>query len=156
MKDYFTEVNAKDIEVKTESLVPSLGMKLSPSDALPRPDLAGVRIKSNDPKIYLINPEGILQWIPDSMTYNNLFLDFNGVVLDINLNGNFIIGEPLTSGAILVRGDRTPWVYFLSNNIRRWITSPRAMDKWHLNPSKVYIVPPILVFSIPENPNHIN
>lgn len=113
-----------------------------------RPDLAGMRLMplAGGP-IYLVNPEGMLQWIPNPATYNNLFRDWNGVFrVDI---ANMAIGSALSDGAVLAKGHASSAVYVISNGKKRWVTSPAAMDKYHFNWNHVYVVPQVLINGIP-------
>lgn len=142
---------AKDIEKRTDPYSLSLGT--APAAAGPRPDLAGTRVKlPNQPNIYLIDPEGYRRWIPDPGTYNNLFRDWNGVVVDLDVNA-IAEGSPLTDGAVLARASNSAPVYLVSNSVKRWITSPSAMDKYYFNWNRVYVIPPALVEFIPQGPN---
>jgi hypothetical protein len=144
--------NASDIEVKTDPLVTTVGMA-APMAMTPRPDLSGLRVKTpNSPAIFLIDPEGYRRWIPNPATYNNLFRDWNGVVVDINI-GDIALGLNLTDGALLVRAAGTAPVYFVSNGTKRWITSPAAMDKYYFNWNTVVQVPHVLVDFIPTAGN---
>jgi hypothetical protein len=144
-------VNASEIEVKTPALITKVG--ITPQVVSPRPDLAGLRVKlPNEPAIYLIDPDGYRRWIPNPQTYNNLFRDWNGVVIDIDVN-EIAAGSPLTDGAVLVIGIGTAPVYLVSNGIKRWITSPATMDKYYFNWQTVFQIPHVVVDSIPTGPS---
>jgi hypothetical protein len=143
---------AKDIEVATIPFALSVGIT-AVGAAGPRPDLAGLRVKlPNRPEIYLIDPDGYRRWIPNPETYNNLFRDWNGVVTDINID-QIALGSQLTYGAVLARAVNSAPVYIVSNGMKRWITSPAVMDKYHFNWSRVYVVPHVLVDFIPHGAN---
>ena len=138
---------AKELEVKTPPLVVKLGV--TPHVAVPRPDLAGLRLKApNNAAVYVVDPQGFLRWIPDPTTYNNLFRDWNSIIVDIDLV-NIATGPALTSGAVLARGSTEAAVYLISNGRKDWITSPAAMDKYDFNWNTIVQVPNILVDSIP-------
>jgi hypothetical protein len=144
--------NVQDIEVKTDPIVISKGDR--PSDApVPRKDLAGLRVKSPaSPELFVIDPDGLRRYIPNPGTYNSLFRDWNGIVVDINVN-EISRGADLTSGAVLVRAAGTAPVYLISNGQKRWITSPAVMDKYHFNWNTVLQVPAALVDFIPTGAN---
>jgi len=117
----------------------------------PRPDLNGLRVKlPNQPAIYLID-QGYRRWIPNPATYNNLFRDWNGIITDIGIN-DIPLATQITSGAILARGDGTAPVYLIDAGVKRWVTSPAAMDKYYFAWNRVYVVPPVLVNFIPNGP----
>jgi len=143
---------AKDLETQTAPHVLTVGT--APSSSVgPRPDLAGLRVKTpNRPEIYLIDPDGFRRRIPNPQTYNNLFRDWNGVVVDIDIT-QIAESSPLTSGAILARADGTAPVFLISNGVKRWVTSPATMDKYYFNWNRVYVVPGALVDFIPSGPN---
>ena len=142
---------ARELERRTDPF--SLTVGAAPAAVIPRPDLAGLRVKlPTQPQIYLIDPDGYRRWIPNPDTYNNLFRDWNGVVTDIDIN-EIAEGSALTDGAVLVRGSNSAPVYLVSNSMRRWVTSPAAMDKYHFNWNRVYVVPPVLVDFIPQGQN---
>jgi hypothetical protein len=142
---------AKELEVKTEPPIVKLGV--TPQTAVPRPDLAGLRLVAPNPTaIYLVDPHGYLRWIPDPTTYNYLFRDWNGIVTDVDLI-NIAQGAPLSSGALLAQGVGTLAIYLVSNGSKQLITSPAAMDKYYFNYNTVAHVPYILVEYIPSGPN---
>ncbi len=144
-------VPAKEIEVKTKPL--NIEKGITPASVIPpRPDLAGLRLTPlPGGPIYLVNPEGLLQWIPNPPTYNNLFRDWNGVYrVDTN---TLPIGTALSDGAILAKGTASNAVYLITNYKKRWITSPAAMDKYYFKWGNVYVVPQILINSIPTGSN---
>ena len=140
-------VPVKEIEVKTKLIEVTRGLAPASLSA-PRPDLAGLRLMHlTGPAIYLVNPEGLLQWIPNPDTYNNLFRDWNGVYrVDI---ATMAIGTALSNGAVLAKGNTSNAVYLVSNGKKRWITSPAVMDKYYFNWNHVYVVPQVLIDSIP-------
>jgi hypothetical protein len=125
------------------------GLRHRTASTQPRPDLAGLRVKApNAAPIYLIDPEGYRRWIPDPTTYDNLFRDWNGVIVALDITS---VPErpPLSHGAALVRGNGQAPVYLVSNGIKRWITSPAAMDKYYFDWDKIQVLAPAVVNSIP-------
>lgn len=151
------EINEKNLVPATEIAVETMQMEvtrgIAPESFLaPRPDLSGLRLTPlTGGPIYLVNPEGLLQWIPNSATYNNLFRDWNGVYrVDI---AGMTIGTALSDGAVLAKGHLSGAVYLVSNGKKRWITSPAAMNKYYFNWNHIYVVPQILINSIPTGSN---
>ncbi|MFF7725306.1 hypothetical protein [Streptomyces sp. NPDC008001] len=112
------------------------------------PELNGARLKGvNSPAVYLIL-DGKRHWIPNPATYNNLFRNWNGIqsVIDI---GAIDDGGQLSDGAILAKSPGEPAVYLVSNGIKRWITSPAAMDKYYFDWNKIVNISPVALNSIP-------
>ncbi|MBF6044507.1 hypothetical protein GO001_04615 [Streptomyces sp. NRRL B-1677] len=112
------------------------------------PELDGARLKGvNSPAVYLIL-DGKRRWIPNPATYNNLFRNWNGIqsVVDI---GAIDDGGQLSDGAILAKSPSGPAVYLVSNGIKRWITSPAAMDKYYFDWNKIVNVSPVALNAIP-------
>ena len=144
-------VLAKDIETKTPQVEVTRGIAAA-SFIGARPDLSGLRLTplAGGP-IYLVNPEGYLQWIPNPATYNNLFKDWNGVIKTDT--ASLPIGSSLSDGAVLAKGNASGAVYLISNGLKRWITSPSAFDKYYFNWNHIYVVPQILINSIPTGAN---
>jgi hypothetical protein len=142
-----TIVPSEEIAVRTDPIEVASGLNIE-NFSLARPDLAGLRVTSlTRGPIYLVNPEGLLQWVPNPPTYNNLFRDWNGVIsLD---TAPLSIGTALSDGAILAKGHVSAPVYIISNGKKRWITSPAAMDKYYFAWERIYVVPQVLIDSIP-------
>jgi hypothetical protein len=115
----------------------------------PRPDLNGLRVKlPTEAAIYLID-RGYRRWIPNVETYNNLFVDWSGVVVDININ-DIPATTSITPGAVLVRGhNETGIIYLIDNGVKRHIASRSIMDKYHFTWERVYLIPQILIGLIP-------
>ncbi|WP_190024533.1 hypothetical protein [Streptomyces hiroshimensis] len=112
------------------------------------PELNGARLKGvNSPAVYLIL-DGQRRWIPNPATYNNLFRNWNGIqsVIDI---GSIDDGGQLSDGAILAKSPDGPAVYLVSNGVKRWITSPAAMDKYYFDWNKIVSVSPVALNAIP-------
>lgn len=144
-------VPAKELEVKTTPIEVTRGITPE-SLGVPRPDLSGLRLTPlTGGPVYLVNPEGILQWIPNPATYNNLFRDWNGIYrVDI---ANMSIGSALSDGAVLAKGNASSGVYLVSNGRKRWITSPAVMDKYYFAWNHIYVVPQVLINAIPTGAN---
>ncbi len=144
---YKTEDASKIME-ETQLANVSLGID-SKSLKEPRYDLAGLRVKlPNKPDIYLILPDGCKHHIPNSNTYNNLFKDWNNIVIDLDID-EIPTGIPISNGAVLTRGNQTGSVFLVTNNCKRHITSPKMMEKYSFDWAKVYIIPQIIVDNIP-------
>jgi hypothetical protein len=136
--------------VQTE--LPQVSVGIQTNIAEPRPDLAGQRfVAPGSPKIYLVDPQGYLRYIPNPTTYNNLFRNWNGVLtFDIV---NIAQGPAISNGAILARGSGESPVYLITNGVKDWITTPAAMDKYYFNWATVCVVPDVLVDFIPNGTN---
>ena len=114
-----------------------------------RPDLNGLRMKSpSSAAIYLID-EGRRRAIPSHQTYNNLFRDWEGIVVDININ-DITSGPLLSEGAILVKSHHIDGVYLIDNGMKRGISSGQLMDKYHFSWKKIRTVDRILLDFIPN------
>ncbi len=137
----------KELEVKTTFEDVTVGIE--PKTMLePRPDLNGLRVKSPaSDAIYLID-EGYLRWIPNPKTYNNLFRDWNGIIVDIDIH-DIPKSDPISDGAILARPSNETPVYLIDNFMKRHITSNAVMDKYYFDWDRVYAVPRILLDFIP-------
>lgn len=92
---------------------------------------ARIRCTCNE-AIYLVDMDGSMRWIPDPTTYNNLFRDWNGVD-NVDAIDSGAVGTPLTSGAYLAQSPDAPQVYLITNGVKRWITSPAAMDQFYFS-----------------------
>jgi len=112
----------------------------------------GERVKgSNSAPVYLIL-HGQLRWIPDPITYNNLFKDWNGIGVNDYLVDNVPRGVPLTSGAVLAKGSG-PAIYVVTNGQKLWIPDPTVFNKFYFNSGKVVTVPDVIINSIPQGLN---
>jgi hypothetical protein len=113
-----------------------------------RYDLNGLRVKHPlDPRVYLVD-DGRRRWIPNPATYNNLFRDWNGIVVNANLVNSVDIGLDIEDGALLARGEGTGEVYFVDNWRKRWVSSPTAMDRYYFNWNAVRQVPLIILNTV--------
>jgi hypothetical protein len=150
--------SAEELAVETPPF--EVGVGVSPGPCVPKPHWVGRRIKAcGKPEIYLIDEltrptRGWKRWIPSEYTYNNLFRDWNGIIdVDPDVVASIPDDPMLPNGAVLVRGAGTPQVYLMDQwwggpPAKRWVTSPQAMDSYHLAWNRVYVVPPILLEAI--------
>jgi hypothetical protein len=144
-------VDPAELEVKTEPMNLTVGMTAANFQA-PRLDLNGLRVKlPGRPEIYLID-QGYRRWIPNPATFNNLFRNWNGIVEEISIT-SIPQGQNISSGAVLARAYGTAPVYLVDRGLKRWITSPAAMDRYNFSWDRIYQVPNILLDSIPTGAN---
>lgn len=115
-------------------------------NAVPRPDLAGMRVISYPSgAVSVVNPEGMLQHIPNSGTYNKLFKNWDNLVrMDIS---TIYVSFPLSGDAALIKG-ATADVYLLSNGMKRPITEA-AMGKYNFEWRNIETYPQYMLDSIP-------
>jgi hypothetical protein len=93
-------------------------------------------------------------WIPDPTTYKNLWgTNTNITQLTQALFDGIPSGTPLTSGAILARGNGTAAIYLITWNQKLWVSSPETMDKYDFESGTLNDVPTILLSSITSGPN---
>lgn len=98
--------------------------------------LNGKRVRiPNKAEVYMID-EGRRRLIPNPDTYNNLFVSWNDILLDPR-SGEIETGTPLTDGASLVQGEKTPEVFLLDGREKRFIANPETMDAYGFNWKKV-------------------
>ena len=105
---------------------------------------------TND-SVYLVNPEGFLQGIPDGETFNNLFRNWERV-MRFDIPTMVPLGIGLTKGAHLARGDATNTVFLISNGQKRGITSNSVMDKYNFSWERVYVIQQIYIDSMTTGP----
>jgi hypothetical protein len=142
-----TVANPEQIKVETSPYSTTLGLNPPVSTAVVRPDLNGIRVRSPaDPKIYLID-RGVKRWIPNPETYNNLFANWDNVIVSIEVN-EITSGPDITNGAVLARPSGQAPIYLLDQNQKRHIQSPATMAKYSFNGGRVYQIPPAIMDSI--------
>ena len=114
-------------------------------------ELWGLRVKlPNRPEIYLID-RGYRRWIPNPATYNNLFRDWNGVVIDIDIL-QIPLGPQISSGAVLAKAVGTAPIYLVDQGTKRWIVSPDVFNRYHFAWGRVYSQPAAIIDPIPVGP----
>lgn len=122
----------------------------------PRPDLNGLRITplgENQP-VYLIL-EGTRRHIPNPATYDNLFIDWSGIYIAVDLD-QIPEGDPLSDGAILAQaaprpGEEFPAPVHLITNGKKWFAA--QPKRYHFDPRKARLVPPVVMDLIPSGPD---
>jgi hypothetical protein len=141
-------VPAKKLEVKTEIFKVKMGIQ--PAKILePDTDYSGLLVTNKlDGKVFSIFPGNIFMYIPNAETFNNLFRDWNRII-GLNLSGTEIIIN-LSNGAVLASGNIDNKVYLISNNEKRWILSTDVMDKYYFSWNNIYVIPQVIIDSIPN------
>ncbi|MCX7112750.1 MAG: hypothetical protein NTX45_22035 [Proteobacteria bacterium] len=109
-------------------------------------DFEGFLLKQlNQPHIYLVL-DGKRRHVPNPDTLQSLFGGSGAEdVLDID---SIPEGDALTPGAVLARADNAPPLYLVSNGMKRHITSPGAVNKYHFHGNTI-VLPLAVVDSIP-------
>ncbi len=118
----------------------------------PRPDLTGLRVQQyGDPNVYLID-QGLRRWIPTPEVMGRRFTLGTGVVyrydaaapgviLDLHVN-QMDAGLQLPEECVMFQASDSPQVFLLDhdaggNQIKRWITSAAAMDRFQFDWAKI-------------------
>ena len=140
------------MSASSQSTMPAAGPAPAGITPSPAPQLNGtLQQEQNTAPVYLVL-NGLLCWIPDLATLANL------VVPDAKINPNqdlvaIAVGTPLTSGAVLVKGDVDDSTYLVSNGVKMLIPTPTIFTDYQFNWAKVVFVPQIVINSIPDGPN---
>ena len=139
------------MSAKSQSTTAAAGTAPAGVTPAPAPQLNGtLQQEPNTAPVYsVIN--GLLCWIPDLLTISNLIAPGATITQNPNL-AEIAVGTPLTSGAVLVKGDVDESVYLVSNAVKMWIPSPTIFGNYQFNWAKVVVVPQIVINSIPDGP----
>lgn len=99
--------------------------------ALPKPGhfTDGMRIRDQSTGRIYLALDGVLCYVPNPQTYNNLFINWSSVTSVPNVE-SYPIGVPITNGASLVKGTPDGKVFLLVSAGKRWITSPGVFAKY--------------------------
>jgi len=139
------------MSANTQSTTAAAGTSPAGITPAPAPQLNGTLQKDpNAPPVYsVIN--GLLCWIPDLQTMSNLIAPPPTINPNQNL-AEIAVGTPLTSGAVLVKGDVDDSTYLVSNGVKMWIPTETIFGNYQFNWAKVVVVPQIVINSIPDGP----
>jgi len=120
-----------------------------------QPGLNGRRIRVGGVTVYLVL-EGQACHVPNPDTYDNLFENWEGLKEVGSLSDLDIDEGPALSASagLLQQVDDAP-VYFVSNQEKRWVTSPEVMDVYDFAWEKVQKVSATPIDAIPNGPNII-
>jgi hypothetical protein len=115
------------------------------------PELDGKLIKgSSTNTVYFVWQGGYKCAIPDPTTFNNLYRNWNTIIIlsDSDVK-NITSGPAITKGSLLIKGDSSATVYLLTNGKKHGITSPDVMDYCNFSWDQIRVYPQIVVNSIP-------
>ena len=148
-----TSAAASTAEAKAKQfLAAAVGTKQIGVTPAPAPELNGLLLQlPGQPKVYLVL-NGFRRWVPDPGTFNSLFVQGARVIQDIGI-GAISEGDPLTSGAVLLKGNSAPNTYLVTNGVKMWIPSPDIFQTYQFNSGAVVTVPQIVADFIPSGPN---
>ena len=120
-------------------------------DPAPAPELNGYLVKHPEkPEIYLIL-NGLRRQVPDVATVNGLFVTNRTVHEELHID-YITKGDPIVSGATLVKGDGAdPWYLLPGGQKKMWIPDTTVFAQYQFR--AVTTVPQILINSIPDGDN---
>ena len=122
-------------------------------EGLPRPDLAGRRVRSpGELAVYVVDPSGYRRWIPTPVIYNRLFRNWKGIVEDLNLHG-IAHRSALTRSTMLVRGNGAEPVYVVDRGQKRKIVRSETMEKYWFSSNRIFAVRQSLLDAIASGPD---
>lgn len=101
--------------------------------------------------IYLVL-DGECVHVPNTKTYKNLFTSTASFITVSQENMNSCPkGEAIADGAILIQGDLSVEVYFMSRNSRR-ISNVKVFNQCNFDSTKIVALPQLIVSSLPKGP----
>ena len=144
---------AKDLATSTkETLANAVGTSQVGVTPEPMPQLNGLLLQlPGAAPVYLVL-NGYRCWIPDSTTYNNLFVSGATIVQDINI-GVVSEGAALSSGAVLAQASGSPTVYLVSNGEKWGIPSMDIFTRYQFNASNIQSCAPVIINAVPNGPD---
>jgi hypothetical protein len=119
---------------------------------VPRHDLDGSRLTPPSKDRIFVVYYGLLHYIPNPTTYNNLFKTWDGIVTTTDIP-NIARGQDISVGAVLARGADTAPVYLVTGGQKLWITTSEIFNAFQFNWDAILVIPEILIDSIPTGPN---
>jgi hypothetical protein len=93
---------------------------------------------------------GELRLIPNPQTYENLFIDWQGIVEDNVLVDNMPKGAPFTDGAVLARNPDTTAVFLVTNGRKQHVPNPEVFAQFYFNGGKAINIVPIVIEFVPQ------
>lgn len=103
----------------------------------------GQRVKtSSSPRIFVIDPDRYLYWIPNETVYNNVFRTWGGIATFDNLFVDCYRDWATLSNGRLVKTASSPRVYIWDGQlgVYRWITSGTVFDAYQFAWNKIITV----------------
>lgn len=138
------------MSANSQSTTAAVGTSPAGITPSPAPQLNGtLQQEPNTAPVYLVI-NGLLCWIPDLQTMTNLIAPGAKIGGDA---AEITVGTPLTSGAVLAKGDVDPSTYLVSNGVKMWIPNETIFGNYTFNSAKVVTVPQIVINSVPDGPN---
>ena len=118
-----------------------------------RPNVRFVRFDS-EPKVYAVEPGGLLRWVQDESTFRRLGFSFDQVVTLPDVFRPAYTDGPVLGGApngVVVRAGEGGPLYYIRDGVRRPLTE-EAMRQNRYFPNHVRVVSADVVASIPSGP----
>lgn len=113
----------------------------------------GQRVTGSQPGTVFLVLNGELRGIPDPATYNNLFNDWNTIVVSDYLVDNIPAGPGLSVGAVLAKGNASDAVFLVSNGSKQWVPSPAVFERFAFNGNNVNVIAQVIVDAAAQGPN---
>jgi hypothetical protein len=124
-------------------------------NAIPHPGLNGQRVadkSGTDKGLYFIWDGGLKCWVPNPVTYTQIFQDWGGILyLDPDELAQIATGPDMTSGAGIFKSFDADPNFLVSNSQKHYITSPGVLAYCNFRGAEV--VSPVLLDLIPPGFN---
>jgi hypothetical protein len=104
----------------------------------------GKRVRTaKDPAVWLVMC-GVRRWIPDEVTYNNIFRDWSGIRTITDREIDSIPTGKTLRNASLVKGT-DPRVFFVHDNTKYYIKSEAAFNAWNFDWSEIALAEQVVL-----------
>jgi hypothetical protein len=111
----------------------------------------GLRIKNSVGAAVWLVLNGTKRLIPDAKTYNDIFRNWDKIVISDYLVDQIPSGNSLSSGTVLIKSS-SPLVCLATNGQKLPIPSPEVFDKYYFAWNKIQTIPDEVFNSIPTGP----
>ncbi|MBF0324704.1 MAG: hypothetical protein HQL42_06480 [Alphaproteobacteria bacterium] len=108
----------------------------TPAPAVQPESIDGQRLHLNSTGQIFLALDGMLRWIPDPATYDNLFKDWSSVRSITDISG-YTLGMPLNKGAYLGSTDTNQTVFLVVDGMKRRVPSSEIFERFAFNAAKI-------------------
>lgn len=118
-----------------------------------RPNVRFVRFDS-EPKVYAVEPGGMLRWVPDEATFSRMGFSFSQVVTLPDVFRPAYVEGPSLAGlpnGVAIRSGQGGQIYYVRDGVKRPVTE-QALRQNRYFPNHIRTVSPEVAAAIPDGP----